>query len=328
MESHISKLSGSLYRSSSQRPSPPRKSSKRRIPNTKKTAVNELSSVSTSTISHYVGNSDEVADHRFHELCEEIQLRLMKDILHATSPAAWELRETDEQVEEYTAAKYFKDHNRDLLTIASLRSHIRQFRAFSGHNIYISPSKELDDAFWRVWTFCKLFGCGKSSEGDISDQVDWLRGGRLAQERARYCSSQIGTEPCVVFGKGNRGGLSIRELHFMKAVWQCLGGLLKGFRSRCELARKYAIFEYVDVDEDETLSLSNLLDEWIFYLTSLGLHVILDLAAPSAQDSPTGFKIADENGWTRWRRRRGGRSWSRFLLEAVDLAIEFTESET
>lgn len=59
------------------------------------------------------------------------------------------------------------------------------------------------------------------------------------------------------------------------------------------------------------------IEEWISYLLTLGPSVILDLATPSDQPGPSGFRLAAENGWTKWENPEDGSSRSTFLHDAV-----------
>ncbi|KAI9778015.1 MAG: hypothetical protein M1839_008420 [Geoglossum umbratile] len=280
------------------------------------------------------------------------ELRLIKNALWAMSPAAWELREVsppygkdeelnmDRPVPEYTPTSYLRHHSRDLYTMVALKSIIlvrcetflrpETKAALAGEDD--ERSRKLDDAFWRVWTFCKLFGCNKRREDDIVGQVDWLKGGALANQEEK-CSASVsfvqGTaDACVsptscllnppeAFGKGNGDGLTRGQLSDMMEIWTCLGILLTGFHGQCRTANEFGIFGSLRADASNVDSKEWLLDEWICYLLTLGPSVILDLASPSEQQGPVGFGVAAENGWTKWEAPLSGKSRSTFMKEAI-----------
>ena len=221
------------------------------------------------------------------------ELRLIKNALWAMSPAAWELREVsppygkdeelnmDRPVPEYTPTSYLRNYSRDLYTMVALKSLIlvrcetylrpETKSALAGEDD--ERSRKLDDAFWRVWTFCKLFGCNKHREDDIVGQVDWLKGGALANQEEK-CSASVsfvqGTaDACVsptscllnppeAFGKGNGDGLTRGQLSDMMEIWTCLGILLTGFHGQCRAANDFGIFGSLRVDSSNLES-----KEWL-----------------------------------------------------------------
>ena len=63
-------------------------------------------------------------------------------------------------------------------------------------------------------------------------------------------------------------------------------------------------------------------DEWYHYLLTLGLSIILDLAAPSRLSDSSAFRVAAENGWTKWKVPEQGGSRKTFLKEAVSRVYE------
>jgi len=120
-------------------------------------------------------------------------------------------------------------------------------------------ASQIDDAFWRVWTFCRIFGCGTSREDDVTAQMDWLRGGILAKQRRHEGNSSDSPS----FGQGNNRGLTAEDLYDMTEIWTCLGVLVRGFQGKRDLARKVGIFEHADIAlgdverEDATLGTSS-----------------------------------------------------------------------
>lgn len=63
-------------------------------------------------------------------------------------------------------------------------------------------------------------------------------------------------------------------------------------------------------------------DEWYYYLLTLGLSPILDLAAPCRQSDCTAFRLAAENGWMDWKPPIFGGTRRNFLKEAASRVYE------
>ncbi|KAI9682511.1 MAG: hypothetical protein M1829_000303 [Trizodia sp. TS-e1964] len=296
--------------------------------------------------------STAVVSRGFYRTYKRNELPLMKKALKSMSPAAWELREMtppfldgneldcDRPVPEYTPSTYLRFYTRDLYTMVALKSLIlvrcqsflraETISALAGADD--KRSYQLDNAFWRVWTFCKIFGSSKGREDDIVGQMDWLRGGVLANQAE--CSSSIANtdaslginsvllNPPEHFAGGNHGGLSSGELWDMMEIWTCLGVLIRGFQGKPELARDHGVFRGQDVEEGNLDKEHIVLEEWACYLLTLGPQVILDLATPSEQSALEGFTIAAKNGWTVWEAPAAGGSRGTFLKEAVTRIYE------
>jgi len=210
----------------------------------------------------------------FYRTFKRHELPLMKSALHGMSPAAWELREMSPPYPglegtsptlEYIPSLYLQHYMRDMYIMIALKSmiliHCESFlradtiTALAGGET--ERASRIDDAFWRVWTFCQLFGCRSNREDDIVGQMDWLRGGSLAaQQRKNSNASDIGsavdgtsvlfTSP-TSFGQGNLGGLSAEELYDMTEIWTCLGVLVRGFQGKRQEAREFGIFQNADI---------------------------------------------------------------------------------
>ena len=217
----------------------------------------------------------------FYRTYKRNELPLMQNALKAMSPAAWELREMsppfadgndldrDRPVPEYTPQTYLRYYTRDMYIMVALKSLIlvrcesflrpETVSALGGNDN--QRSLQLDDAFWRVWTFCKIFGNNKNRENDIVGQMDWLRGGVIAHQST--CSSTLAStdpglgmssallNPPESFGLGNGRGLTPNELWDMTEIWTCLGVLIQGFQGKRDLARAYNIFEGQNVTEGD-----------------------------------------------------------------------------
>jgi hypothetical protein len=309
-----------------------------------------------------------VVNQGFHRVFKRHELDLIRTTLRSMSPPAWEFREIawpghdklhDEDLEmtrpqeEYTPTTYLQLQKRDTHIIRSIKSLIKEScQSFIRPEIAIAlvsgdpaEAARVDDALWRIWTFCKLFGSGKGREEDIVAQQDWLRGGLMVHQPACTFSLQstdymndtlIGAPEC--FAKGNEGGLTAEQLFDMMELWNCLGVLLQGFEGRTAQAREYGIFDNTDVrggdiDGEEMMlgmvhlneysrrTLTNP-DEWCYYLLTNGLSAVLDLAGPCRQMNATPFKAAAQQGWTNWNPPEFGGSRRNFLREAASRVYE------
>ncbi|KAI9838767.1 MAG: hypothetical protein M1837_002333 [Sclerophora amabilis] len=283
----------------------------------------------------------------FYKTFKRNELPLIKNSLRGMCPSAWELREmsppyvcADEADDEraapgYSPTSYLRYFTRDMYIMVALKSLIlvrcesflrpETVSALAGNDD--ERSLQLDAAFWRVWTFSKIFGSRKCREDDIVGQMDWLRGGVIANQET--CTSSLATtdpsfgstsallNPPESFAMGNAGGLSPGELWDMMEIWTCLGTLVEGFFGKCDLAREYGIFDNLNIAEGDVEKEGAMLEEWVFYILSLGPSVIIDLATPSDQPGPYGFALAAENGWTDWDPPVEGGSRSTFLKEAI-----------
>lgn len=213
----------------------------------------------------------------FYRVFQRYELDLIKGTVRGTSPAAWEFREIafpghdmlhDEDLEmtrpseEYTPSTYLQLHKRDVQVIRLIKSLIKdKCQSFVRPEISIAlissnttDATRVDDALWRIWTFCKIFGSGKAREDDIVAQQDWLKGGIMVHQPACTFSimstdymndTLVGAPEC--FAKGNQGGLTAEQLFDMMELWNCLGVLLQGFAGRTDQAREYGIYDCTDV---------------------------------------------------------------------------------
>lgn len=236
----------------------------------------------------------------FYRTFKRHELPLMKNALYAMSPAAWELREMsvlspnaeDGRMDDPTPLRYLQSYWQDLYTVVVLKSTIldrcesflraNTITALAGNET--ERASQIDDAFWRVWTFCRLFGCGTQREDDIVHQMDWLQGGTLVQEqrlKVPALDSSSGSDGMHVaftsfpaFGQGNRDGLSAEELYDMDEIWNCLRHLVSGFQGKRELAREYGIFENATISvgevDREDATLGTAVDPALVAVTNIG----------------------------------------------------------
>ncbi|PGH12762.1 hypothetical protein AJ80_06586 [Polytolypa hystricis UAMH7299] len=290
----------------------------------------------------------------FYSVYKANELDLMKRTLFRMSPAAWELREMsppweheeheiaelDIPVPEYTPNLYIRHYTRDLFTMVALKSLILvrcenflrpdTVRALAG--LDEARSEEVDEAFWRVWSFCRIFGCGKGREEDITAQADWLSGGRLAEAESRGGSMALSYpfgvnsvlfDPPFGFSKGNSGGLSSKQLYDMMEIWTCLGVLLQVFHGKCKEARAVGIFDNSDI-EAGNIAEDALLEGWTQYILTLGPSAILTIISINpASPIESMFSRAQSLGWTNWStpQTQGG-SRRYFLREAISRVYE------
>lgn len=209
------------------------------------------------------------------------ELPMLKNALFKMSPPAWEMREMsppwemewqllinpDSQVPEYTPTLYLQRYAQDIYTLAKLKALILArcapflrrdtIRGLAG--VDNTRAEEVDDAFWRLWTFCRIFGSGKGRENDITGQMDWLKGG--VQAKNHFTSASVMTQPFGMnnvlfeppegFGRGNLSGLSQKQMYDLTEIWTCMGVLLQPLHGKCIEARKVGIFEGMNVPDGD-----------------------------------------------------------------------------
>ncbi|MCJ1248210.1 hypothetical protein MMC30_005427 [Trapelia coarctata] len=281
----------------------------------------------------------------FYRTFKRHELHLIKNALWCMSPAAWELREMSVPFAElengavdYKPSMYLRHYSRDLYTMVKLKSmildHCKSFlrvETISGLAGETDRSPYIDDAFWRVWTFCRIFGCGKGREDDIVGQMDWLRGGVLAKQQITdtntlalsdgVAMNSVLFNPPAGFGKGNAGGLTAEELYDMTEIWTCLGVLVRGYQGKRDQAREYGIFDGANIADGDVEKENATIEEWTYRILTLAPATILEVAAPSTPTQDT-FAAARSQGLTSWTPPSQGASRSQFLKEAVSRVYE------
>ncbi|KAF2262414.1 hypothetical protein CC78DRAFT_468120, partial [Lojkania enalia] len=283
----------------------------------------------------------------FYRVFKRHELELMKSTMRKMSPPAWEHREIcypghnqqeednlDRPRQEYTPDTYLQYYTRDMYIIAAIKSLINErcqsFMRPELASALVSSapaeSARVDDALWRIWTFCMIFGSGKGREEDIVAQMDWLKGGELVHQK--ICTDSILTTASIdmndtlasapeCFAKGNEGGLTAEQLFDMMELWNCLGVLLQPFEGRTIQAREYGVYDNTDVRGGDIDGEEIMLDEWYYYLLTLGLSPTLDLATPCQQSDCSAFRLASQNGWMKWKPPIMGGTRRNFLKEAA-----------
>jgi len=258
---------------------------------------------------------------------KENEMRLIELVARNESPAAWELREWRGSAQDdedsntsqlsRTPMAYMRSKNRDDDTVTELKqlvldncqSFMRRETAFSFAHKYHPDAQRFTDAFWRIWTFCIVFGSRKGREEDITGQLDWLKGGTEANNQTfsatvntnlDFDMGSILLNAPDHFAEGNRGGLSAVQLYDMTELWNCLSALLVNYQGQTGLARRYGVFTACGVQEGDVEMEEHMLEEWTAFVMTLGLDVILKLAKHATKDPARGFEVAKANGWTDW----------------------------
>lgn len=216
-----------------------------------------------------------VVNRGFYRVFKRKELELMKAALRKMSPPAWEHREIcypghdqldeeelDRPRQEYTPTSFIQHYTRDMYIIAAIKALIKdKCQSFMREEISdaivsedVCRAARVDDALWRIWTFCKIFGSGRGREEDIVAQMDWLKGGPLVHQQVATHSAlfaddfneTLASAP-ECFAKGNEGGLTAEQLFDMMELWNCLGVLLQQIEGRTIQAREYGIYEHTNV---------------------------------------------------------------------------------
>ncbi|RDW83847.1 uncharacterized protein DSM5745_04173 [Aspergillus mulundensis] len=292
-----------------------------------------------------------VMNRQFYRVFKKHELDLIKSTVFQMSPPAWELREMsppwdsewqvlfdlDAPVPEYTPSLYLDRYTRDLYTLVTLKglilarctTFLRPETVSGLSGVDDTRAEEIDNAFWRVWTFCRIFGCGKGREGDVVGQLDWLNGGIMATSQPTSVTMSISEpfginnvlfEPPEGFGRGNPGGLSHSQLYDMTEIWTCLGVLLQPIHGKCEAARKAGIFNGHVADKDSVKE-EETLEEWTSYILTLGPSAVLALGSIATVDNADEiFQRAQTLGLTKWEPADASRSI--FFREAVSKAYK------
>jgi hypothetical protein len=286
------------------------------------------------------------------------ELELMRKTLYKMSPPAWERREmtvpqneddgtpdSSQPLPEYDAVTYYAHYNRDLQVISQLKQLIlarcNNFLRAETREALQSEDMEVyarvDNAFWRIWTFCRLFGGGRGREQDVVGQIDWLKGGLVANQQT--LSSTVITRDSLAlsdvllmapegFGLGNPGGLSAEQLYDMMELWTCLGVLIQSLEGRTEQARQYGVYEATEVGGGDIEGEERMLEEWYYYILTLGLDAIVEIADDVVSEESTAFEKAQRKGWMKWTPPPEKHTRANFLKDAVSRVYEEKISNT
>ncbi|EXJ62824.1 hypothetical protein A1O7_03264 [Cladophialophora yegresii CBS 114405] len=241
----------------------------------------------------------------FYRTFQRNESKLVSHLMFKSSRAAWELRRSTLALR---GANDFllKDYRRDCRTLDALKAFIVAHCSAS-----CKPStligllgqddvraEQINDALWRIWTFCSLFGNTVGQSKPSQTEIDWLNGSRAASNK------HLGAG----FAIGNGKGLTIRELEDMNEMWQCLQVLVSGFHGREQEAKRYGVFDNWHLRE--TTTDSQHLHEWTAYLLALGPQTVLTLSGHS-------FDQAKMLGLTSWPLPPAGQTRSSFMTTAI-----------
>lgn len=278
-----------------------------------------------------------------HRVFKANEMYLLKTVVRNHSPALWELREwspvefsdldgcISPELSEHSPFTYMHGFRKDQIILESLKALIlERCQPFLRTETVAALALEDDentqrfnDAFYRIWCFCKIFGCEKGREHDVTGQLDWLRGGILARQEDCAATVDMGLDFDMsgvllnapdFFALGNKGGLSASELYDMTELWNCLAALLGIYHGKTAQARKAGIFTNAASSAGTDKAI---LEEWLAYILTLGPSVVLELARFDEEHLDAGFKCARFNGWTDWMPTASGSSRQGFLRQPV-----------
>lgn len=269
-------------------------------------------------------DSSRVLNRSFYMAYRSNPLFLIRRALQKMCPPAWELREMGLPWARPCTVEYFrclkmKEQPAPTITVANYMSHYAyesmvvariigaifttEQHAYLCH--HESLLEAVHDACMRIWTFCRIFGCGKGREGDWEGQQEWLCGG--AQVRQPSGPSVVGwsrnSEVLDLapdsFGRGNGGGLSSYDIKMMLLVWDRLTRRLRSKIQSYPWTYPSRESEEEAVDRSSTRAIADettpspSVDEWIGSVMVLGLAAV-DYLLSSADP----IREADRLGWT------------------------------
>lgn len=274
------------------------------------------------------------------------KLQLLKSVLFNVSPPAWELRElspfpfgnfmqTDFLDDtEISPSAYISCVLHDQAVVNELKAIIvtkcqSLVRPETISSLMTGGCTRFEDAIYRIWSFCKMFGCDRGRENDTKGQVDWLKGGILAHQKG--CAATLSFSPDIEidgillnapehFAGGNGTGLSAEQLYDMLEIWICLYALMQPYEGETAKAHSCGLFRPIGEHIGNPAVQSRVIEEWISYILSLGPSVVLELAR--FDDASAGFDFAHLNDWTDWTPPHSGMTRQRFFREPVSQVYE------
>ena len=238
----------------------------------------------------------------FYSVFKKHELSLTKSAIFNTCPAAWEYLEEPGKGSSVPTI-YLERYKNGMETITRLRSALliqcdtllRQETISGLIRADKDVSKNIDQTFWRISTFCEVFGHKSNSRDSTQAQVEWLRSNRASQTQASKLPGTEKTRP-----------LSSAELLDLNEIWTCLASLLQGFHHQTSEAREVGLFERCNIDSDHTEEF--FIQQWTAHVMTFGLSAIMQLSSSSFED-------ARSSGWTRWS---PAERESTFLIEALN----------
>ncbi|KPI41567.1 uncharacterized protein AB675_9085 [Cyphellophora attinorum] len=230
--------------------------------------------------------------------------KLVNRLMFKHSKAAWETRRS---MIVLRAARDFTlcDYQRDVRTIRALKTIIlanclplcrpRTLAGLSGNDQ--QAEVEVNNALWRIWTFCALFGHSSAQGKVLPGMIDWMNG----------CIG-LDKDNGAGFAIGNGDGLTSQQLEDMADLWSCLKALLARFHGRRGEALKAGVLD--SWNGSNLMTEEDFISEWTSYLMTLGPQVILALSSAS-------YDRAKYLGLTTWAPPSPGQTRSTFLTGAV-----------
>ncbi|KAI4761840.1 hypothetical protein E4T52_11746 [Aureobasidium sp. EXF-3400] len=280
------------------------------------------------------------------EYFEANKLQLLKSVLFNVSAPAWELRELSPfpfgnfmptdflEDTEISPSAYVSCVKHDRAVVKELKTIIATKCQWSARpetiaSLMTDNCTRFEDVIYRIWSFCKMFGCDRGRENDLKGQIDWLKGGILAHQKG--CAATMSFSPEFEidgillnapehFAAGNGSGLSAEQLYDMLEIWSCLYTLMQPYEGETEKAHSCGLFRPVDEHVGHPEVQSRVIEEWISYILSLGPSVVLELAR--FDDASAGFDFAHLNDWTDWTPPLSGMTRGIFFRDPVTQVYE------
>lgn len=274
------------------------------------------------------------------------KLQLLKSVLFNVSAPAWELRELSPfpfgnfmptdflEDTEISPSAYVSCVLHDRAIVNELKAVIvtkcqSLVRSETISSLMTGGCTRFEDAIYRIWSFCKMFGCDRGRENDLKGQIDWLKGGVLAHQKG--CAATLSFSPDIEidgillnapdhFAGGNGSGLSAEQLYDMLEIWRCLYALMQPYEGETDKAHSCGLFRPIGEHIGNPAVQSRVNEEWISYILSLGPSVVLELAR--FDDASAGFDFAHLNDWTDWTPPQSGMTRQRFFRDPVTQVYE------
>ncbi|KAH0160706.1 hypothetical protein KCU67_g6627, partial [Aureobasidium melanogenum] len=272
---------------------------------------------------------------------EDNKLKLLKSVLFNVSPPAWELRELSPfpfgnfmptdflENTEISPSAYMSCIKHDRAIVHELKTAIATkcqsfIRPETISSLMTEGSARFEDALYRIWSFCKMFGCDRGRENDLKGQTDWLKGGILAHQKGCAATLSFGPEFEIDgillnapdhFAAGNGCGLSAEQLYDMSEMWECLHALIQPYEEVTSKAQSCGIFRHTNGGSTDPIIQGRVVEEWVAYILSLGPSVVLELTR--FDDTSAGLDFAQLNDWTDWTPPQSGMTRRRFFREPV-----------
>jgi hypothetical protein len=209
---------------------------------------------------------------------------ILRRILATTSPANFRVLEILRPDGGYTADSYIEYYAVSIDTVSEIRILIRARCRF----LLSASDSELEEALFNVWAFCLQFSPSspRREDGRRSREEKWLR------------------------------SFSMRSMHIMLEVWNCLAYLLRPFLLAPKLARAYGVVDSPEGTVEDEIKAHQQLEDFIAYLQTRGLETLLPILRWGEDDHNQRYAIIAAKGLNRWHKEEGEK-YRGFLKEAV-----------